>query len=113
MSEVVSIEGTPDKPLLRDGRGKFAPGNQSGGKAAGTQNRITKEVKAILEKAFEGIGGLEAFVEWGKANQTEFYKLWAKMLPLHVKADLKTVEVEELLNAGRQRVAALKENSTH
>ena len=67
----------------------FKPG-QSGnpeGRTPGIPNRLTREVKEILEQAFEGIGGVEAFVKWGsqKKNRGEFYKLWVKILPKDMK----------------------------
>lgn len=32
-------------------------------------------------QAFEMIGGIQALAIWGNANRTEFYRLYAKLLP--------------------------------
>ena len=64
---------------------------------------VLGEVKASLVQAFEDIGGGAAFAEWGKANRTEFYQLWAKLLPTELKnADGETFKlkiVEEIVDA--------------
>ncbi|WP_375598324.1 hypothetical protein [Devosia sp. Naph2] len=62
---------------------------RSPGRPKGAPNKTTVQVKAALEKAYDGIGGLEAFTAWARENQTEFYKLYAKLLPLEVRADIK------------------------
>lgn len=62
-----------------------APGERRGGRQKGTPNKITTQCKAVLTAAFEQIGGLEAFVAWGKNNQTAFYQLWGKMIPAEIK----------------------------
>lgn len=54
---------------------------KTGGRAKGTPNKSTASVKAALTQAFEDMGGVDSLVEWGQENQTEFYKLWSKLLP--------------------------------
>ncbi len=69
----------------------FLPGKprpSSAGRRAGTPNKSTAAVKDALDKAFTKLGGVKSLVEWGESNKTEFYKLWAKMLPQEVKADV-------------------------
>lgn len=55
-------------------------------------NKRTVEVKEALSLAFDKIGGITAFAEWAKENQTDYYKLYAKLLPrdinLSVNVDL-------------------------
>jgi hypothetical protein len=57
----------------------------------GKPNKSTASVKEALEQAFEGIGGVKALINWGNdpKNQTEFYKIWSKLLPLNLQGDLK------------------------
>ncbi len=67
------------------------PGRQKfGGRKPGSKNKATVAVKDALEKAFEQLGGVPALVTWGKANPSEFYKLWARMLPKEIKAEVET-----------------------
>lgn len=58
--------------------------NNPSGKGKGHQNRQTIAVKQCLINAFEEIGGWRNLASWAKANQTEFYKIWSRMLPHEV-----------------------------
>ena len=63
-------------------------GKRFGGRQKGTPNKTTAKVKEAMELAFEGIGGVPALVEWAQDNQTEFFKLFAKLLPVQVEANV-------------------------
>lgn len=62
----------------------MAKGKKTGGRKAGTPNKTTREVKAALEACYEAIGGDVNFAAWAAVNSTEFYKLWAKLIPVQV-----------------------------
>jgi hypothetical protein len=59
----------------------MAIGHKTGGRQKGTPNKLTASVRAALEMAFEGIGGVPKLRAWAEKEPTEFYKLWAKLLP--------------------------------
>lgn len=59
---------------------------KTGGRQKGTLNQSTRAIKEVFENAFEGLGGSQAFIKWGKDNQTEFYKLYARLIPQDVNA---------------------------
>jgi hypothetical protein len=62
-------------------------------------NKTTIAVKQALQEAFQGIGGVPALTAWARDNQGEFYKLYAKLLPTEVKADVNvTVTLEKLIS---------------
>ena len=63
-------------------------GKRFGGRQKGTPNKTTAKVKEAMELAFEGIGGVPALIEWAEDNQTEFYKLFVKLLPVQVDANV-------------------------
>lgn len=65
----------------------MAPRVKHGGRQKGTPNKTTTAVKEALIAAFDRMGGVDSLVEWGQANQTEFYKLWVKILPAQVNDD--------------------------
>ena len=58
------------------------------GRKPGSVNKTTAAVKETLMLAFDGVGGLPALIEWGRANPTPFYQTWAKLLPNEIKAEL-------------------------
>ena len=54
------------------------------GRLAGYPNKTTTSVKAALEAAFQGLGGVPALIAWGQQEPGEFYRLWGKLLPRNV-----------------------------
>ncbi len=68
-------------------------GERIGGRQKGTPNKTTKAVKDALSECFDKMGGVESLMKWGNDNPTEFYKLWVKMLPTEIKAEV-SAEIE-------------------
>ena len=62
------------------------PPNAGKGRKKGVPNKSTAAAKEALALAFDGVGGVPALTKWARDNQTEFYKLWVKLLPTEVKA---------------------------
>ena len=60
-------------------RGKPGPGRPKG-----SLNKTTASVKAALQAVYAKRGGDAALRQWADENQTEFYKLWGRMLPQEV-----------------------------
>ena len=54
------------------------------GRLPGYPNKTTVSVKAALEAAFQGLGGVPALIAWGQQEPAEFYRLWGKLLPRNV-----------------------------
>jgi len=57
------------------------PGERLGGRKKGTRNKVTTEMRAVIEFAVKGMGGQKALLAWGKENPTLF---WTKIFPLIV-----------------------------
>lgn len=36
--------------------------------------------------AFEGVGGVDGLIAWARENRTDFYKLYARLIPTEVNA---------------------------
>ena len=55
------------------------------GRPKGSTNKITNLAKWAIQRAFDKLGGVDALVEWvkaDKANRTAFYtKIYPKLLP--------------------------------
>lgn len=65
----------------------MAAGEKTGGRTKGTPNKQTKAVKQCILNAFENIGGVQNLSRWASENETEFYKLWGKMIPHEVTGE--------------------------
>jgi hypothetical protein len=60
------------------GKGKT---NNPNGRPKGSTNKMSATVKEALLKTYDEIGGDARFALWAAGEPTEFYKLFAKMLP--------------------------------
>jgi hypothetical protein len=89
--------------------GKFQKGDskpEGSGRKTGTKNKRTVEVADALQAAFDGLGGVEALIKYAKSDTVGFYKLWVKMLPQKIKADITlNAPLIELIQEGRRRVS--------
>lgn len=58
-----------------------------GGRPKGTPNKMTASAREAFALAFDRSGGFAALTQWAKKNRTEFYKLYARLIPVeHVGA---------------------------
>jgi hypothetical protein len=69
--------------------GGYRLGNAGKGRPKGSVNKTTASVKAALMEAFDKRGGVKALIEWANDQPTEFYKLWGRLAPTEVQADVK------------------------
>lgn len=63
---------------------------EAAGRKKGSINKTTASVKAALEEAFEGVGGIDALIRFGESNPAAFYALWGKLIPSEIKAVVTT-----------------------
>jgi hypothetical protein len=57
------------------------------GRKAGTPNKLNAQAKENLAEAFRRIGGVKTLAKWAEDNQTEFFKLYARLLPVEGPGD--------------------------
>jgi hypothetical protein len=73
---------------------KFEQGNTfSTGRKKGSRNKLSNDVRGCLHNVYDEMGedqrdengnpltGYQAFLKWARENQTEFYRMYAKMIP--------------------------------
>lgn len=57
--------------------------------------KLTRDAKAMIQLAFEDLGGLPRLVEWANnpANLTAFYtQIWSKIIPKDIKQETTGVD---------------------
>lgn len=50
----------------------------------GSPNKVGATAKENILAVFTRIGGTAGMAKWAKDNQTEFYKLYARLIPVEV-----------------------------
>lgn len=60
------------------------------GRPKGVPNKLSMTVKDNVIAVFDAIGGAKTMADWAEGNQTEFFKLYSKLLPtdLNVAGDV-------------------------
>lgn len=64
------------------------PPNAGKGRKPGVPNKTTKAAREAFQFAFDEIGGPHKLAEWAGDNLTEFYKLYGRLIPVEVQADM-------------------------
>lgn len=62
-------------------------GKRSGsGRKKGVPNKITTSMREMVMQAFNDVGGVKAFAEWGKKqeNRKDFYMITARLIPVEM-----------------------------
>jgi hypothetical protein len=57
--------------------------------------KLTRDAKAMIQLAFEDLGGLPRLVEWANnpANLSQFYtQIWSKIIPKDIKSEITGAE---------------------
>lgn len=65
----------------------MAFGKKTGGRAPGTPNKVTLTVKENVMAVFNGLGGAQQMQSWAHRNQSEFYKIYSKLIPTDISID--------------------------
>ena len=94
----------------RNSIGRFVEGSSGNpnGRRVGSKNKFTTLKNAFIE-TFEELGGVDNLVEWAKANQTEFYRMLARLMPreihVNVNTDVSLVECVREIEERRAKTA--------
>ncbi len=56
-------------------------------RTVGAKNKISGQAKENIQAVFVRLGSTAAMAEWAKNNQTDFYKIYARLLPVEGPGD--------------------------
>lgn len=68
--------------------------SRKGGEAS---PKVITQARDDMAMAFDLMGGVPALVVWGRANPTEFYRIWARLIPRPAEAASTALPLESLL----------------
>jgi len=60
---------------------------KTGGRTAGTPNKVTRELKETILAALDGVGGVDYLTSTAKSHPAAFMALLGKVLPMTVAGD--------------------------
>lgn len=82
----------------------MANGVKTGGRKAGTPNKMTAELKDMILNALDGAGGVEYLQTVATSHPAAFLSLVGKVLPLQVSGDPDNPLFPKVINviAGRR-----------
>lgn len=81
---------------------------QTYSRKGGSQSpKVTVKARDDLALAFDLMGGVPALVVWGRTNPTEFYRLWARLIPREAADTSQALPLETLL----EKLASREEQS--
>ena len=87
-----------------------------GGRPKGSKDVFSRTAKENVIAVFDGIGGIETMIKWARANMTEFYKLYARLIPVDVQvkdkrepSELTDSELAEIIESASRAGAAGEE----
>lgn len=75
------------------------------GRPKGVQNKIGSAVKSNVVAVFDKIGGRDKMVAWALDNLTEFYRLYARLIPTEVSTEINIRDATELNRAQLMLIA--------
>lgn len=56
-------------------------------RTVGAKNKISGQAKENIQAVFVRLGSTAAMAKWAEDNQTEFYKIYARLLPIEGPGD--------------------------
>jgi hypothetical protein len=69
------------------------------GRPKGMPNKIGAAVKSNVVAVFDSIGGRDGMASWAKENLSEFYRLYARLIPTESSTEITIRDVTELSRA--------------
>lgn len=79
-------------------RGQAKPANS--GRKVGGRNRVNLAFRDATMRVYSEIGGDKTYADWAEDNQTEYYKIAARLIPLEMnvlpQADPDAMDLDEL-----------------
>ena len=51
-------------------------------RTVGAKNKISGQAKENIQAVFVRLGSTAAMAEWAKENKTDFYRIYARLLPI-------------------------------
>ena len=54
------------------------------GRKKGATNKVSRQAKDNISAVFVRLGGTAAMARWARKNQSEFYRIYSRLIPVEV-----------------------------
>jgi len=71
-----------------------------GGRPKGSVNKFTGKAKEAFALAFKGMGGVGALTRWAKRNPGDFFKLYARLIPVEIGGSGEDGAIKIVISSG-------------
>jgi predicted sulfurtransferase len=68
------------------------------GRPLGSKGKASKSAKENVLAVFHRLGSTAAMAKWAQENQTEFYKMYARLIPAQIEMDVNLKPKELSMN---------------
>ncbi|MFT3885666.1 MAG: hypothetical protein QM724_09610 [Flavobacteriales bacterium] len=82
------------------GIGKGTPGP---GRRKGVPNKLTIGARLAIQASFDELGGVAALTAWARKNPTEFYRLYARLIPIEANVEVaqRVIIIDDIVPAAQ------------
>lgn len=67
----------------------MAKGKKTGGRQAGTPNKVTADIRSAVQQAFDEAGGVNYLKDIAKSHPQVFCSLVGKIIPTKIEGDMR------------------------
>lgn len=73
---------------------------KTGGRAKGTPNKLSSTAKENIIAVFNRLDGTAGMAKWAKANPTQFYQIYSKLIPTEIEGKIDASLTVEIVRFG-------------
>lgn len=63
-------------------------GIRYGGRSKGVPNKLTRDIRAMIQEAVDGLGGAERLIAWAKSSPVAEQAFWTQVMPKILPKDV-------------------------
>ena len=88
MTKALNAKTLSSSSKVLGSTGKRLPPNAGKGRKLGVPNRLTRDIRTMVETALHEMGGEDYLIQQARQNPVAFLSLVGKLIPTHVRAEV-------------------------
>ena len=86
---------------------------KTGGRLPGVSNKFTGAFREAVQIVYTRLGGHAAFLKWARDNQTEYYRIAARLIPGETQEEGHGAEHVTIIVQGRPQAPTVISGAAH